>query len=37
MLQIEDDELRKKLQEVDLNQMTPLEALQFLAKLKENL
>ena len=37
MLQLEDSEIRKKLSEVDLNQITPLEALKLLAKLKENL
>jgi hypothetical protein len=31
----EDDPLRRKLREIDVNQLTPLQALTLLAKLKE--
>jgi DNA mismatch repair protein MutS len=37
MFEMKDDELRDAIKKLDLNSMTPLEALKFLAKLKENL
>lgn len=37
MFEMKDDELRDAIKKLDLNAMTPLEALKFLAKIKENL
>lgn len=37
MFEMKDDELRDAIKKVDINAMTPLEALKFLAKLKENI
>lgn len=37
MFEMKDDELREAIKKLDLNAMTPLEALKFLAKVKENL
>jgi DNA mismatch repair protein MutS len=37
MFEMKDDELRDAIKKLDLNAMTPLEALKFLAKVKENL
>ena len=37
MFEMKDDELREVIKKLDLNSMTPLEALKFLAKVKENL
>jgi DNA mismatch repair protein MutS len=37
MFEMKDDELREALKKIDINTMTPLEALKFLAKVKENL
>ncbi|MHB1049156.1 MAG: DNA mismatch repair protein MutS [Bacteroidota bacterium] len=37
MFEMKDDELRDAIKKLDLNSMTPLEALKFLAKVKENL
>ncbi len=35
LFEVKDDKLRKKIREIDVNKLTPLEALQLLAKLKE--
>lgn len=37
MFELKDDELRDAIKKLDVNAMTPLDALKFLAKLKENL
>ncbi len=37
MFQMKDDELRDAIKKLDINAMTPMEALKFLAKVKENL
>ena len=37
MFEMKDDEIREALKKIDVNTMTPLEALKFLAKLKDNL
>jgi len=37
MFEMKDDELREAINKIDINAMTPLEALKFLAKVKENL
>ncbi len=37
MFEMKDDEVRDAIKKIDINAMTPLEALKFLAKLKENL
>jgi DNA mismatch repair protein MutS len=37
MFEMKDDELRDAIKKIDINAMTPLEALKFLAKVKENL
>lgn len=37
MFEMKDDELRDAIKKIDINAMTPLEALKFLAKLKENM
>ncbi|NUN69369.1 MAG: DNA mismatch repair protein MutS [Bacteroidetes bacterium] len=37
MFELKDDELRDAIRKLDVNAMTPLDALKFLAKLKENL
>ncbi|MDD8016861.1 MAG: DNA mismatch repair protein MutS [Bacteroidota bacterium] len=37
LFEMKDDEVREAIKKVDINAMTPLEALKFLAKLKENL
>lgn len=37
MFEMKDDELREAIKKLDINAMTPLEALKFLAKVKENL
>lgn len=37
MFELKDDELREAIKKLDVNAMTPLDALKFLAKLKENL
>jgi len=37
MFEMKDDELREAVKKIDINAMTPLEALKFLAKVKENL
>ncbi len=35
LFEVKDDKLRQKIREIDVNKLTPLEALQLLAKLKE--
>jgi DNA mismatch repair protein MutS len=37
MFEMKDDELREAIKKIDINAMTPLDALKFLAKVKENL
>ncbi|MFA5834884.1 MAG: DNA mismatch repair protein MutS [Bacteroidota bacterium] len=37
MFEMKDDEVRDAIKKIDINAMTPLEALKFLAKVKENL
>ncbi len=37
MFEMKDDELREAIKKLDLNSMTPLDALKFLAKVKDNL
>lgn len=37
MFEMKDDELREAIKKLDVNALTPLEALKFLAKVKENL
>lgn len=37
MFEMKDDELREAIKKLDINSMTPMEALKFLAKVKENL
>lgn len=37
MFEMKDDELRDAIKKLDINSLTPLEALKFLAKVKENL
>lgn len=37
LFEMKDDELREAIKKLDINAMTPLEALKFLAKVKENL
>lgn len=37
MFEMKDDELRDAIKKIDINAMTPLDALKFLAKVKENL
>jgi DNA mismatch repair protein MutS len=37
MFEMKDDELRDAIKKIDINAITPLEALKFLAKVKENL
>ncbi|MBP6671863.1 MAG: DNA mismatch repair protein MutS [Bacteroidetes bacterium] len=37
MFEMKDDELREAIKKIDINAMTPMDALKFLAKVKENL
>ncbi len=37
LFEMKDDELREAIKKIDINAMTPLEALKFLAKVKENI
>ncbi|MFZ4622148.1 MAG: MutS-related protein, partial [Bacteroidota bacterium] len=37
MFEMKDDELRDAIKRIDINAMTPMDALKFLAKVKENL